>query len=854
LFNCSILFFRHEEHEQVESSNKDSSSKVKSTGIEQKPKAKSFVEQIKKNFLLPTKSSACKAKDTGSKEGQNLSKPAPDSKNKPKTKIAPKPPTPVVKSKDQEKPDTNKEQVTVSQKEREINKTKQQTPPIPNDKGEISKTEESIVKGSVSKRQAPIPTENKVITANKDQTASSKEVEPNSAVSRLSKFSDTNSPINTPSIQSQPENLTFTKRQLFPSESASDNSDSKSRESLKRSISVEKGGGSKLDIPENQCILNLVKSSMATSADHHTDGQVSGQLEYIYVTDNKLKYMNKNFEKVNAKMYDYKCDIKLKVADQNYKAHRDVLSNASDYFAAMFSCDMKERDQDVIELKEISPKGFSAMMDYFYHGHVTIDPDNIEDVIEAARFFHNDWLLECCCDFLIRHLSLENYTAVITLADKYWLGDLRWDIFRFIGENLQHLTQQEKFYPNLSLELLLQFLMENMYIEASERFVLEVIVNWVNANPDERKEHLLSLIRQIRFPLMEPEELETLPQEVIQITEIKDAVEDALNYNLNLMGQCLKKGDIYLQRGSRTVITVLSFSDEGNILVYRDPVNPGFFVEQLGPVGLDTVDYQALSQAKLGNFLYAAGGYDGTYSSTNRVFRFDPRYRDWSEVAGMNGARVSFAMCSSDTQLFVVGGVNRVEEDETILDSVEVYTAEDNSWSNLQPVPVKCCDAALAYINSCLYMTGGISIDPVDPIPLNNTWCLDLNGDSGWIPKQNLQTGRQGHSMVPFNGKLYAIGGYTSKDGLMTFKDCINNEVFDIETNQWTEIAPTPEHFGHLYRHNGIYGNKIYVIGSHTVVANLYVYDIEADTWEECESIGPNVQKLAILDVAYPYS
>jgi hypothetical protein len=61
----------------------------------------------------------------------------------------------------------------------------------------------------------------------------------------------------------------------------------------------------------------------------------------------------------------------------------------------------------------------------------------------------------------------------------------------------------------------------------------------------------------------------------------KDAVEDALNYNLNLMGQCLKKGDIYLQRGSRTVITVLSFSDEGNILVYRDPVNPGFFVDRI---------------------------------------------------------------------------------------------------------------------------------------------------------------------------------------------------------------------------------------------------------------------------------
>ena len=67
-----------------------------------------------------------------------------------------------------------------------------------------------------------------------------------------------------------------------------------------------------------------------------------------------------------------------------------VLSEASDYFSAMFSHDMLEREQDVIELLEISPDGFALLLDYFYHGHVTLEPDTIEDVIEAARFFQVD--------------------------------------------------------------------------------------------------------------------------------------------------------------------------------------------------------------------------------------------------------------------------------------------------------------------------------------------------------------------------------------------------------------------------------------------------------------------------------
>jgi len=196
--------------------------------------------------------------------------------------------------------------------------------------------------------------------------------------------------------------------------------------------------------------------------------------ECIYITDNKLKYINNKYEKVNAKMYDYKCDVKLVCGKENFKGHRKVLSDASDYFAAMFSHEMKEKDETVIELKEISPAGFGAMLDYFYHGHVTVEEKIVPDILEAARFFHVDWILDICCDYMIRHLCFLDYPLTMELADRYALGDLRYDMFKFFGNNLPGLLEKENFLKDLSFEFFLQFLMEYMYVEMSEFFIMQV--------------------------------------------------------------------------------------------------------------------------------------------------------------------------------------------------------------------------------------------------------------------------------------------------------------------------------------------------------------------------------------------
>ena len=202
---------------------------------------------------------------------------------------------------------------------------------------------------------------------------------------------------------------------------------------------------------------------------------VEPPFECIYISERKIKYINNKYEKINANMYDHNCDVKLKVGESFFKGHRKVLADASDYFDAMFKHEMKEKEEFVIELKELSPAGIGAMLDYFYHGHVSIEDTIVPDILEAGRFFHVEWILDICCDYMIRHLSLYDYSLTMDLADRYVLGDIRWDIFKYYGHNLPTLLQQDSFFKDTCFEFMFQYLMEGMHLDVSEFTLTQVI-------------------------------------------------------------------------------------------------------------------------------------------------------------------------------------------------------------------------------------------------------------------------------------------------------------------------------------------------------------------------------------------
>ena len=62
------------------------------------------------------------------------------------------------------------------------------------------------------------------------------------------------------------------------------------------------------------------------------------------------------------------CDIVLVVGTKRISAHRIVLSSASDYFAAMFTNDVREATQEEVKLKDVDPEALATLIHYMYTG------------------------------------------------------------------------------------------------------------------------------------------------------------------------------------------------------------------------------------------------------------------------------------------------------------------------------------------------------------------------------------------------------------------------------------------------------------------------------------------------------
>ena len=99
-------------------------------------------------------------------------------------------------------------------------------------------------------------------------------------------------------------------------------------------------------------------------------------------------------------------DVRLKVGEDVFPAHRIVLAASSDYFHAMFTDGMKESNQEVIELKDesISPDALKIVMDSIYTGDLHVNEENVFEVLAAADHLQVTSVAQQSCDFLKREL------------------------------------------------------------------------------------------------------------------------------------------------------------------------------------------------------------------------------------------------------------------------------------------------------------------------------------------------------------------------------------------------------------------------------------------------------------------
>ena len=216
--------------------------------------------------------------------------------------------------------------------------------------------------------------------------------------------------------------------------------------------------------------------------------------------------------------------------------------------------------------------------------------------------------------------------------------------------------------------------------------------------------------------------------------------------------------------------------------------------------------------AKLNNFIYCVGG----RWESKKVYQMnlnDPVLK-WREVASMNNARSAFGCTVFIGKLVVAGGNCAVET----LVSTELYEEQSNTWRMISSLSKSRYNYALVVCEGRLYAIGGWTTSSVE--------CMkDIGGE--WEEVASMKTPRSNFDAVNCGGYIYAIGGFQK------FKAQKNVERYNPDGDEWINVAPMNiARYGHSAY---VKQNKIFVVGGrnddYKFVHEVECYDARSDAW-----------------------
>jgi hypothetical protein len=138
------------------------------------------------------------------------------------------------------------------------------------------------------------------------------------------------------------------------------------------------------------------------------------------------------------------------------------------------------------------------------------------------------------------------------------------------------------------------------------------------------------------------------------------------------------------------------------------------------------------------------------------------------------------AAASDPSNLYVMGGFNAAGAS---LDSVFVF--DGSVWRSGPRLPLAVDHSSAASLNGQVYVAGGHSFGR------DSAHLFRLDGDH-WSELAAMHFARGGHALVAVQGKLFAIGGNSSRGNVAAA------EVFDPATNAWTVLSSLPAPRNHV--------------------------------------------------------
>ena len=229
-------------------------------------------------------------------------------------------------------------------------------------------------------------------------------------------------------------------------------------------------------------------------------------------------------------------DIRLKVGDTLFPAHRVVLASYSDYFHSIFT-DGKE----VIEMKDksISPEIFKIVMDSIYTGDLHVNQKSVFEVLLAASQLQIASVIQLCCDFVKKEfienrIDLKNYSVLCTVAVRLGLRDLQEAAEAKMASMYKDVCESKEFLTHVDADQLLILLGRDDLNSPSEAFVFKSVMKWIKYKGEERMPVAGKLIGAVRLGLVDVkiviEELKT--EEMQRFPEVNMHLQESMMHHI----------------------------------------------------------------------------------------------------------------------------------------------------------------------------------------------------------------------------------------------------------------------------------------------------------------------------------
>ena len=161
--------------------------------------------------------------------------------------------------------------------------------------------------------------------------------------------------------------------------------------------------------------------------------------------------------------------------------------------------------------------------------------------------------------------------------------------------------------------------------------------------------------------------------------------------------------------------------------------------------------------------------------------------------------------------------------------SNKMFALAKSKWHLVSKSDINFLYAAVCVLDNFLYVCGGMG----KPIHARASCYRYDPRTSTWTQLSHMKTRRQSFPLIAFGKKLYAFGGGTPVDSTIRHPPTVASEVYSVDKNQWSSIAPLPEKRKSTAA--CVLNEKIFVSGGRTddeTVSTLWCYDPCNDAWQ----------------------